>query len=49
MQNFDIEWNKYNKKINFIETMTERQLHFALFLITVWIMHEMARMMKNID
>lgn len=29
--------------------MTEHQMYFLLILTTVWILHEMARMMKDID
>lgn len=29
--------------------MTERQMYFLLILTTVWILHEMARMMKDTD
>jgi len=29
--------------------MTERQMHFLFILMTIWILHETARMMKDID
>ena len=29
--------------------MTEHQMYFLLILTTAWILHEMARIMKDID
>jgi len=29
--------------------MTERQIYFLLILTTMWILHEMAKVMKDID